>query len=52
MTIAYFYNPITRNKRPINITDMQIKGIRSWLLKYYKNDEKKTAIVYTELLKL
>jgi len=52
MTIAYLYNPITRNKRLINITDKQIKGVGSWLLKHYKNDEKKTATVYAEFLKL
>jgi len=46
ITIAYLCNPITRNKRPINITDKQIRGVRGWLLKYYKNDEKKTATVY------
>ena len=52
MIIAYLYNPIARNKRPINITDRQIRGVGGWLLEYYKNDEKKTATVYAELLEL
>ena len=52
MKIAYFYNPIIYNKRPVDVTNIQIRGIRSWLLKYYKKDKKKTAIVYAELLKL
>ena len=52
MTIAYLYNPIARNKRPIDVTDKQIKGVRGWLLEHYKNNKKKTAIVYAELLKL
>ena len=37
---------------PVKVTNKQIKGIRGWLLKHYKNNEKKTAIVYTELLEL
>ena len=52
MIIAYLYNPITYNKRPVNITNTQIRSVGSWLLKYYKNDEKKTATVYAELLEL
>jgi len=52
ITIAYLCNPIARDKIPINITDKQIKGVRGWLLKHYKNDKKKTATVYIELLKL
>jgi hypothetical protein len=34
------------------LTDKQIKGVGGWLLKHYKNDEKKTATVYAELLEL
>src|SRR6266702_8864144 len=52
MTITYLYNPITRNKRPVDVTNTQIRGVGSWLLKYYKNNKKKTATVYAELLKL
>ena len=52
MTIAYLYNPIARNKRPIDVTDKQIKGVRGWLLEHYKNNKKKTATVYAEFLKL
>ena len=52
MTIAYLCDPITRDKMPVNVTDKQIKGVRGWLLKHYKNNKKKTAIVYVELLKL
>ena len=28
ITIAYLYNPTARNKRPVNITDKQIRGVR------------------------
>ena len=52
ITIAYLCDPIARNKRPINVTDRQIRGVRGWLLEHYKNDEKKTATVYAELLEL
>jgi hypothetical protein len=52
ITIAYLYDPIARDKRPINVTNKQIKGVGGWLLEHYKNDKKKTAIVYAELLKL
>ena len=52
MTIAYLCDPVARDERPIDVTDKQIKGIGGWLLEHYKNDEKKTATVYAELLKL
>ena len=52
MTIAYLCDPITRDKKPVNITNKQIKGVRDWLLGYYKKDEKKTATVYAKFLKL
>ena len=52
MTITYFYDFITRDKRLINVTNKQIKGVKNWLLKYYKNNEKKTAIMYIKFLKL
>ena len=52
MTIAYLCDPVARDKRPIDVTDKQIKGVRGWLLEYYKNNKKKTATVYAELLKL
>ena len=52
ITITYLYNPITYNKRPINITNRQIRGIGDWLLEHYKNDKKKIATVYAKLLKL
>ena len=52
MTIAYLCDPITRNERPVDVTNIQIKGVGSWLLKYYKKDEKKTTTVYAELLEL
>ena len=52
MTIAYLYDPVARDEIPIEVTDKQIKGVRGWLLKHYKNDEKKTATVYAELLEL
>ena len=52
ITITYLCDPIARDKRPINVTDKQIKGVRGWLLEHYKNDKKKTATVYAELLEL
>ena len=52
MTIAYLCNPVARDKMPVEVTDKQIKGVGGWLLKHYKNNEKKTAIVYIELLEL
>ena len=50
MTIAYPCDPTARDKRPVNVTDKQIKGVGGWLLKHYKNDKKKASIVYAELL--
>ena len=52
MTIAYLCDPITRDERPVNVTDKQIRGVGGWLLGHYKNDKKKTAIVYAKLFKL
>jgi hypothetical protein len=52
MIIAYLCDPVACNEMPVEVTDKQIKGIRGWLLKHYKNDEKKTATVYAELLEL
>jgi len=52
MTIAYLCNPVARDKMPVEVTDKQIKGVGGWLLKHYKNNKKKTATVYAELLEL
>ena len=50
ITIAYLCDPTARDKRPVNVTNKQIKGVRGWLLRYYKNNKKKASIVYAELL--
>ena len=52
MTIAYLCDPVTCDERPVNITDEQIRDIGGWLLEHYKNNKKKTATVYAELLEL
>src|ERR1700733_12592435 len=49
MTIAYLCDLTARNKRPVNIINKQIRGIGGWLLRHYKNNEKKASIVYAEL---
>ena len=49
MTIAYLCDPV---ERPVDVTDEQIRGVGGWLFEHYKNDEKKTATVFAELLEL